>query len=214
MFEEELDSHGRNIKALCLWICVVPVKCLVHEASLIKVNYTLTLSHCKHSPSVSFPLPASLSLSLFFTNTPSLLFGSALPSVWCVFWEFQGVVLCLCVPASPLPLSPTYLHEPIHFLLLRSDWSLVEEGIHLPPRPRHFTCMSNCFLAFLERRLPSSVRYIGTLLINPCVLFSLGWVIALLFLPPYWSAFMCSWFSGPAYRNHFHVSVIIRVRWC
>lgn len=169
-------------------MCVVPVKCLVHEASFIKVNYTLTLSHCKHSPSVSFSLPASLSLSLFFTNTPSLLggpFGSPSPLFDVSFESFRGL-FCVCVcwrgPSEvPLPLSPTYLHEPIHFLVLRSDWSFGEEGIHLLPRPRHlclrwstFTCMSNCFLAFLERRLPSSVRYIGTLLINPCVLFSLG----------------------------------------
>ncbi len=95
MFEAEnqLDSCGRNSKAL--FVCV---KCLV--------NYTLTRSHCKHSPSLSRSLSFSLPPSLCFTNTRSLL-GGWLGSVWCVFWEFQGVVLCLCVPARPFRSSPS-----------------------------------------------------------------------------------------------------------
>lgn len=144
MFEEEhcarynqTDSRSRNIKALCLWICV-SVKRLVHEASFIKVNYTLTLSHCKHSPSVSFSLPSPLSLSLFFTNTPSLLggpFGSALPSVWCVFWEFQGVVLCLCVLASLFRSSPSsepHLPPWTHSLRGSALWLVVWRRRHSP----------------------------------------------------------------------------------
>lgn len=130
MFEEELDSHGRNIKALCLWICVVPVKCLVHEASLIKVNYTLTLSHCKHSPSVSFSLPASLSLSVLYKHSiPAVRLCPPL-CLMCLLRVSGGCFVFVCAGESPS--SEPHLPPWTHSLPGPALWLVVSWRRHSP----------------------------------------------------------------------------------
>lgn len=206
-----MDSCGRNIKAV--FVCV---KCVVREASFITVNYTLTQSHSKHSPSLSF------SLSPLQTLIPCWEGGLDLFDV--SFESFRGL-FCVCVPARPFRSSPSsepHLPPWTHSLPGPAFWLVVWRRGHSPSSTPssfvsqmvHFHLHVQLLLGLPGETPPLECALHRDPLINPCVLFSVGWVIALLFLPPYWSSFICSWFSGPAYRNHFPVSVIIRVRWC
>lgn len=127
----QMFFHSRlncPFKSLCLWSAV-------HEVSLIKVK----------------PPANTAALLLSVCLRPAVrCFRSALPSVWSVFGDFQGAFFCfcVCVPSEvSLPLSPIYLHEPIHC------WAFSEESIHLfffstpssfESQMVTFTCVSNC----------------------------------------------------------------------